>query len=201
MAVERGASARIDPIAIQRLIENATASPQAKGQLTRRVNREGQKLLEIAQGLAEKELHRRPAERRTKESLAHGKEYHDSFYVKTANPRSPREVAIRVGNDHPAASIIEDGAVPHYIFANTSSGLRFPGSGGEEARGGIVPVKGKHSNFRQGKKGTFPVNGPPWAYRDVVEHPGVNPRRILARATDQYRKQTKAIVRGKGIPR
>ena len=126
MAVARQSSVRIDQAKLMRLIDKALESPKARAHLARVANDESRKIVVIAQQLAEAELHRRPADRRTKESLAHGAEYHDSFVIIPADTSNPSKVRAGITNTHPAAGIIENGSPPHYIVANSSSQLAFP---------------------------------------------------------------------------
>ena len=196
MAVARQTRVRIDQQALLRKIERALTSPQARGHLTRVANAESRKIKAFAEEIAEEELHRRPDDRRTAESLAHGKEYHDSFEIIPADSSNPSKVRAGITNTHPAAAIIENGSDGHPIEARSAKRLIFPSGG---AAGGIVPVPGKHSNFRQGQKGTFPVEITPENKTTaiIVNHPGTAPRRILARAADRYRKSTRHNVKVK----
>jgi hypothetical protein len=59
-------SVRIDPAKLMRLIDRAIESPKARATLARVANDESRKIVVIAQQLANDELHRRPANRRTK---------------------------------------------------------------------------------------------------------------------------------------
>jgi hypothetical protein len=198
MAVARQASVRIDQAKLMRLIDKALESPKARATLARVANDESRKMVVIAQQLANNELHRRPADRRTKESLAHGAEYHDSFVIIPADTSNPSKVRAGITNTHPAAGIIENGSPPHYIIANTSSQLAFPWDPPSTA-GGIRRVAGKSSSFRQGTKGVFPVayGDAPTMHANSVLHPGSEPKRILARAADRYRKSTRHNVKAK----
>jgi hypothetical protein len=199
MAVARQTSVRIDPAKLMRLIERAIESPKARATLARVANDESRKIVVIAQQLANDELHRRPANRRTKASLEHGAEYHDSFVVIPADTSNPSKIRAGVTNLHPAAGIIENGSPPHEIQATGSPGrLVFPWDPPSTA-GGIRQVPGKSSSFRQGTKGVFPVNygeAPTVAFNHV-KHPGSEPKRILARAADRYRKSTRHNVKAK----
>ena len=121
MAVARQTSVRIDQAKLMRLIERAIESPKARATLARVANDESRKIVVIAKELAEAELHRRPVNRRTKESLEHGAEYHDSFVIIPADTSNPSKVRAGITNTHPAAGIIENGSPPHYIIANTKS--------------------------------------------------------------------------------
>lgn len=97
MAVARQTSVRIDQAKLMRLIEKAIESPKARATLARVANDESRKIVVIAKELAEAELHRRPVNRRTKESLEHGAEYHDSFVIIPADTSNPSKVR---GRDH-----------------------------------------------------------------------------------------------------
>lgn len=198
MAVARQTSVRIDQAKLMRLIEKAIESPKARATLARVANDESRKIVVIAQQLANDELHRRPANRRTKASLEHGAEYHDSFVIIPADTSNPSKVRAGITNTHPAAGIIENGSPPHYIIANTSSQLAFPWDPPSTA-GGIRQVPGKSASFRQGTKGLFPVdyNSAPTFHTNSVLHPGSEPKRILARAADRYRKSTRHNVKAK----
>lgn len=198
MAVARQTSVRIDQAKLMRLIERAIESPKARATLARVANDESRKIVVIAKELAEAELHRRPANRRTKASLEHGAEYHDSFVIIPADTSNPSKVRAGITNTHPMAALIEHGSPPHYITANTSSGLVFPWDPPSTA-GGIRQVPGKSSRFRQGTKGVFPVNygDAPTAAAARVSHPGSEPKRILARAADRYRESTRLNVKAK----
>lgn len=198
MAVARQTSVRIDQAKLMRLIEKAIESPKARATLARVANDESRKIVVIAKELAEAELHRRPVNRRTKESLEHGAEYHDSFVIIPADTSNPSKVRAGITNTHPAAGIIENGSPPHYIIANTSSQLAFPWDPPSTA-GGIRQVPGKSASFRQGTKGLFPVdyNSAPTFHTNSVLHPGSEPKRILARAADRYRKSTRHNVKAK----
>jgi hypothetical protein len=199
MAVARQASVRIDQAKLMRLIDKALESPKARATLARVANDESRKIVVIAQQLANEELHRRPANRRTKASLEHGAEYHDSFVIIPADTSNPSKVRAGITNTHPAAGIIENGSPPHEIQATGSPGrLVFPWDPPSTA-GGIRQVPGKSSSFRQGTKGVFPVNygeAPTVAFNHV-KHPGSEPKRILARAADRYRKSTRHNVKAK----
>ena len=198
MAVARQTSVRIDQAKLMRLIEKAIESPKARATLARVANDESRKIVVIAKELAEAELHRRPVNRRTKESLEHGAEYHDSFVIIPADTSNPSKVRAGITNTHPAAGIIENGSPPHYIIANTSSQLAFPWDPPSTA-GGIRQVPVKSASFRQGTKGLFPVdyNSAPTFHTNSVLHPGSEPKRILARAADRYRKSTRHNVKAK----
>jgi len=198
MAVARQTSVRIDQAKLMRLIEKAIESPKARATLARVANDESRKIVVIAQQLANDELHRRPANRRTEASLEHGAEYHDSFVIIPADTSNPSKVRAGITNTHPAAGIIENGSPPHYIIANTSSQLAFPWDPPSTA-GGIRQVPGKSASFRQGTKGVFPVdyNSAPTFHTNSVLHPGSEPKRILARAADRYRKSTRHNVKAK----
>jgi hypothetical protein len=196
VALARRSSVRIDRAKLERLIERALESPRAKATLARVANNESRKMVAIAEQIANEELHRRPADRRTKASLAHGKEYHDSFVIIPADTSNPTKVRAGITNTHPAAAIIEYGSSPHYMIAGSSSKMVFPWDP-PSTPGGIRPVPGKSPNFRQGTKGIFPVpygSAPTYAF-DAVLHPGTEPKRILERTADRYRKSTRANVR------
>lgn len=179
---------RIDKAKLDRAVANALDNPRARATLSRIANEQGRKTVAIAKELAEAELHRRPANRRTAESLAHGKEYHDSFGFRV-DMSNPVRVRVHIYNDHPAAGIIEHGSEGHTISSHGPL-LRFPDDPAL-APGGIFPVSGKHPNFRRGAAGVFPMSGPPWRFQASVEHPGTKPHRILIRALDRYRKATR----------
>lgn len=198
MALARQSSVRIDQAKLMRLIDKALESPKARATLARVANDESRKMVVIAQQLANNELHRRPADRRTKASLEHGAEYHDSFVIIPADTSNPSKVRAGITNTHPAAGIIENGSPPHYIVANSSSQLAFPWDPPSTA-GGIRQVAGKSSSFRQGTKGVFPVayGDAPTMHANSVLHPGSEPKRILARAADRYRKSTRHNVKAK----
>lgn len=199
MAVARQTSVRIDQAKLMRLIERAIESPKARATLARVANDESRKIVVIAKELAEAELHRRPANRRTKASLEHGAEYHDSFVIIPADTSNPSKVRAGITNTHPAAGIIENGSPPHEIhWRGPNNPLLFPWDPPSTA-GGIRQVPGKSSRFRQGTKGVFPVNygDAPTAAAARVSHPGSEPKRILARAADRYRKSTRLNVKAK----
>lgn len=179
---------RIDKAKLDRAIANALSNPRARATLSRLANEQGRKTVVIAEELANAELHRRPGDRRTAESLAHGKEYHDSFGFRV-DMSNPTRIKVHIYNNHPAAGIIEHGSEPHEIKPHGDL-LRFPGNPSIRP-GGIFPVAGKHPNFRRGAAGVFPITGPPWAYAQWVDHPGTKPHRILIRALDRYRKATR----------
>ena len=180
---------RVDPAKLERAIANALNNPKAKATLSRLANDQGRKLVVIAKEIADAELHRRPNDRRTAESLAHGKEYHDSFGYRV-DLSNPARVKVYVTNNHPAAGIIDNGSSGHTITARSKL-LRFPGDPATRV-GGIFPVPGQHPNFKRGRAGDFPIAGPPWAFAGSVEHPGTKPHRILIRALDRYRKSTRS---------
>lgn len=198
MALARRSSVRIDKVKLERLIERALESPKAKATLARVANDESRKMVVIAEQIAGEELHRRPADRRTEASLAHGKEYHDSFVIIPADTTNPTKVRAGITNTHPAAAIIEYGSEPHYMIAGSTSNMVFPWDPPSTA-GGIRQVPGKSSNFRQGTKGIFPVaynSAPTHAFESVL-HPGTEPKRILERVADRYRKSTRANVKSR----
>lgn len=141
------------------------------------LTREAAEVAKAGKVIAENDLHRRDANRRTDESLAHGAEYHDSFEV--AAPRiSADRIEIRVGNTHPAARIIEGGSNPHPITPRRRQ-LAFPFNGG--ARGG------------PNRKGGFAVawGSAPVMRSDGVAHPGSAPKRILYRAVVRWRSTSR----------
>lgn len=179
---------RIDKGKLDRAIENALMNPRAKATLSRIANEQGRRVAFFAEQLAEEELNRRPEERRTAESRAHGKEYHDSFSF-VVDMSNPRKIRIALQNDHPAARRIEKGTRRHDIPVSGTTYQRFPGDP-TEARGGIFPVAGKGA-LRRGQKGQFPIEGPPWVHTYKVDHPGTAARNIMARALDRYRKATR----------
>lgn len=197
MALARRSNVRIDQAKLTRLINRALESPRAKATLARIANDESRKMVVIAEQVAEEELHRRPEERRTRESLAHGKEYHDSFVIIPADTSNPTKVRAGITNTHPAAAIIEKGSRPHTIQATGSPGrLVFPWDPPSE-RGGIRQVPGMAPQFRQGVRGEFPIaysEGEISAFNHV-SHPGTEPKRILERTADRYRKSTRHNVR------
>lgn len=199
MALEVGGGVRLPAEKLDRLVGNALSSPSAKGALTRATNKESEKVLAFAKEIAEAELNRRPGNRRTAESLNHGKEYHDSFYVVPASSGDPMRMRVKIGNNHPAAGMIEFGTPPHSIDAKAADAMQFPGPNSPEDRGGIFPAPGHQtaSRFRVGQKGSFMVDGPPWVYRKHVNHPGTQAKHILTRAMDRYRKSTRANVRSR----
>lgn len=133
------------------------------------LNAEASAIAAAGKEIAEHDLHRRPANRRTAESLAHGAEYHDSFKVEDPKITNSR-IEIRVGNTHPMAKLIEGGSPEHPITPTTGPLLVFP--------------------FRPGtrgapnRKGDFAVafgEGPKRASRGV-RHPGTAAKRIMYRA-------------------
>ena len=198
MAVARQTSVRIDQAKLMRLIERAIESPKARATLARVANDESRKIVVIAKGLAEAELHRRPVNRRTKESLEHGAEYHDSFVIIPADTSNPSKVRAGITNTHPAAGIIEYGTRRKDYPIPARALLVFPWDP-PSVRGGIRRVQGKAPQFREGAKGQFPVaysDGPIVAF-PRVKHPGTEPKRILARAADRYRKSTRHNVKAK----
>ena len=207
MAVARQSSVRIDQAKLMRLIDKALESPKARATLARVANDESRKIVVIAQQLANEELHRRPANRRTKASLEHGAEYHDSFVIIPADTSNPSKVRAGITNTHPAAGIIEHGARSHNIPLGDpgEKKLRFPGDddGGytvrKELRGGIRTKDfwGRNPRRREGVAGQWPLIGPPWVFREGIGHPGSEPKRILARAADRYRKSTRHNVKAK----
>ncbi len=207
MAVARQSSVRIDQAKLMRLIDKALESPKARAHLARVANDESRKIVVIAQQLANNELHRRPADRRTKESLAHGAEYHDSFVIIPADTSNPSKVRAGITNTHPMAALIEHGSKGHDIPLGGGSGkkLKFPGDedGGytvdKSLRGGIRTKDfwGANPRRREGVIGMWKLSGPPWTYPEDVRHPGTEPKHILARAADRYRKSTRHNVKAK----
>lgn len=207
MAVARQTSVRIDQAKLMRLIEKAIESPKARATLARVANDESRKIVAIAKELAEAELHRRPVNRRTKESLEHGAEYHDSFVIIPADTSNPSKVRAGITNTHPAARRIEKGTRGHDIPLGGAGGkkLRFPGDDVGEylvdpsRRGGIRTKDfwGRNPRRREGVAGSWPLIGPPWVFREQVSHPGTEPKRILERAADRYRKSTRLNVKAK----
>lgn len=162
------------------------ADPRRRSGVVTLLNNEGRKMREIAEQISEDELHRRPDDRRTPESLAHGKEYHDSWRVVPAKEQGYDKITVKIGNDHPAARIIENGAKPHTIQAPS-----------DDPRDALVfPFIGPVGRGGPGRKGGFAV---PWGsapefFGTEVNHPGVGAHRIGRRARDTYRKRSKRIL-------
>ena len=175
MAFQRSSSVRpaITAEAIRRNLE----TPRNRATAARLLNRESEKVKAICEEIAEADLHRRPDNRRSAESLAHGAEYHDSFEIVPANQGDGLDnMEVRVRNTHPAAHILEFGADPHAIPASSAPDL-------------VFPYKGSGLGGRVGSKGTFAVNwgGAIRFQGKSVDHPGVEPRRIMRRAMQRYR--------------
>ena len=162
---------------VEAKLRNLLNDPRRRGVVTRILNAESRKILKVAEELAEDELHRRPDDRRSKESLAHGKHYHDSFRIIDAKERNGRLQA-GITNDHPAAMVIEKGAKPHPIDASDPDHPLFWPLSVRSSAGGV------------GQLGSFPVtfeeaqSGSGAALQ--VDHPGVQPHRIMRRARDTY---------------
>jgi hypothetical protein len=197
--IARFTGVRVDQAKLQAAIDKALDSPKARAKLARIANDESRKMVVIAEQVAEEELHRRPDNRRTAESLAHGKEYHDSFEVIPADVSNPSKVRAGITNRHPMARLIEHGSRRHPITPRGNYKLAFPSEGGANQTGGIVPVPGKHPNFRQGIRGEFPIEitSENITFRSMVDHPGTAPKRILQRVADRYRKSTRHNVKAK----
>lgn len=170
---------------LARAIAEALGSQQARNFAGQVANGEGTKLAAEAKGIAEEILHRRPENRRTKSSLAHGKEYHDSYTVTPMSPRSDEAAAVMVTNDHPAHAIIEKGSRGHKI--PSSPGLvSFPWD--PPSTKGTPTTKGVFTIEHKGE-----LND---AFAQV-EHPGTAPKRILRNAVTRYRQKSPHIVRTK----
>ncbi len=165
---------------LDRWVERVKTSPQFRSAVTRIVNREGAKVVKIAEEIAEEELHRRDdPTRRSVISREHGKHLHDSFYLVPAKENDYKPV-IRIGNDHPAYGYIDRGTPRHSIPVSVRRLQVFPWNG---------PV-GRNESL--GTKGSFPVD---WAdgnkhFTQVVDHPGNRPHTILARALRRYRRRS-----------
>jgi len=163
----------IDKAGLERLILDKMRAAEARFTVRVIAEKMGQGVVKEAKQIAEVELHRRPTERRTKESLRHGAEYHDSFFYRVNMAGYPRQILVECGNRHPAAPIIRKGSTPHQI-PSTPGWIRFPA--------------GKGSHVARGSKGTWAVNGPPWVSTTVaVEHPGQEAAlEITLRAAHKY---------------
>lgn len=176
---------QVNQAAVARAIGKALGSRRA-GTLAQVIaNKEGQKVKRIAERIAKDELHRRPDDRRTQSSLAHGKEYHDSFVVRQGERTGQTAAEVKIGNTHPAHAIIEKGSKEHPIPTG-SKGLIFPWKGLATQRSG------------PGRKGNFAV-----AYGEAptrkepigVQHPGTEAHNIMPRAAQEYAAKSKYNVR------
>lgn len=174
MAVVKIGKIGVPPGEVERL-RNLLASPKRRAAVSRVLNRESVKVKAICEQVAEESLHRRPDSRRTKESLAHGPEYHDSFHVLTAREVGVDKLKSGVYNDHPAAVKVEKGTNPHPIPASNAPKMIFPFNRKAPA--------GRNTGLGLGN---FPVTGPPLGAAVVVDHPGSAPKRVMARARRRY---------------
>lgn len=135
-----------------------------------------------AVNLAEQSLNvRRSADRRS--PLTKGKgHYVDKFEVHTTINNNNR-VRVELTNVSPVAKMIERGTHAHWIPASKKA-LRFP-----------VPTAKR--TFTGKQRGTFSVNGPEFAYRAAVRHPGGRGFQILGRTAKAVRSGQ--VARGTGI--
>lgn len=158
------------------------SKPKNRATVSRILNAESAKIAAAAQQLAEQEVHRRPDSRRTRESLEHGREYHDSFEVVPAKLLGVDKLRAAVVNTHPMARAVENGTPAHEITAREAPQLRFPFNRGP--RGGV------------GVLGGFAVN---WGGNSFigqrVSHTGARGHRILARTLQAYRRSQGAFRR------
>lgn len=176
---------QVDQAALARAIGKALGSRKARTLAQVIANKEGQKVKRIAERIAREELHRRPDNRRTKSSLSHGKEYHDSFVVRQGERTGQTAAEVKIGNTHPAHAIIEKGSKGHPIPTGSKE-LIFPWDGAAIQKSGA------------GRKGSFPV-----AYGEAptrkepvgVQHPGTDPHHIMDRAAREYASKSKYNVR------
>lgn len=143
--------------------------PRNRPKIIRILEREAVAVEDAGSDIAETDLHRRPDDRRTPESLAHGAHYHDSWAHGPVDFQGNR-AEIKVGNTHPAARMVEGGTDAHSITPVTAQRLAFPYNGG--GRG------------RPNRKGSFAVawSDAPTTKRKAVNHPGAAAHRILYRA-------------------
>lgn len=171
---------------LERLRHLLETDPKLRSAAARILNRESEKVRVIAKEITEKEIHRRPQERRTKISLAHGAELHDSFEVVPAREVGPNQMKVSIRNTHPAFAAVNNGTPPHRIEPRVAKTLAFP-------------FRGPVGKGQVGKLGTFAVRtgDAPMFYPQGVDHPGAQGHQILQRALRTYRRRQGRVINGR----
>lgn len=173
MAVVKIGKIGVAPGEVERL-RNLLASPKRRAAVSRAVNLQSEVLKAICIEVAEEDIHHRPDSRRTRESLAHGAEYHDSFKVIPAKEVGVDRLKAAVVNDHPFARAVEKGTPAHQITASEAPKMIFPWN---RQRNGPHDGRGM---------GNFLVTGKPTAGAKLVNHPGAGSKRVMERARRRY---------------
>lgn len=171
-------SVHFTPEATARLARLLTTNSSTKGTAASILNRQGVQMVNIAARIARDELRERPASRRTRESLAHGDSYRNSFKIIPAR-ESGYVIQVAVGSTHPFARAVEHGTSPHPIEATNTKRLAFPFAG---------PGLGGGPGFA----GRFAVTSSeaPTAFPSIVNHPGATAHHVLARAVAEWKAHT-----------
>lgn len=155
--------------------------PKNRAVVARILNDESRALKATCEEVAEEDLHRRPTERRTRESLAHGPEYHDSFEIIEAKQLGPNKMKTGVENTHPFARAVEHGTPAHEI--RSSGRMNFPWN---------LRRQGPHDGAGIGD---FLVDGDANFSGFKVSHTGAGAKRIMARARRRYLDRAKRAGR------
>lgn len=154
--------------------------PNQRAVVSRILNDESRKLKVICEQVAEESVHRRPDDRRTRESLAHGPEYHDSFEIVKAKTIGADKIKAGVENTHPFARAVEKGTPAHPIV---SEGFQ------------VFPWNGQRNGPNDGAgMGDFLVSGARNARARVVNHTGAGAKNVMRRARRRYLDQAKRRV-------
>lgn len=171
--VQAGPSAKA---ALRRIIADPRNTPKLKAIARREVRQ----MAEAGEAISETDLNRRPSDRRTRESLAHGAEYHDSWATTEPRLEGDRIIA-KAGNTHPFAPAVEAGTPAHAIVprAGGPGVLKFPFNGGGR---GAPNRKGAFA-VAWGEAPTMRSNG--------VGHPGAVAHRIMYRAVIRWKSQSR----------
>jgi len=156
--------------------------PNQRAVVSRIINDESRALKVVCEEVSDEDLHRRPDERRSRESLAHGAEYHDSWEIIEARESGADKLQAGVRNTHPFARAVERGTPAHMIRSYGAGELRFPWNGRRT---------GPHDG---GGLGDFLVSGGRNFSGFKVSHPGAGAKRIAARARRRYLDRTRRTL-------
>lgn len=194
MAYSRTGTVKLPLDLADKLLRDIQRSPGVRRKARTILQREGNVIKQIAEEIAEHDLNRRPANRRT----TSGPEYHDSFVVKVEDGPLLESLMVRVGNNHKWAGAVEYGVKPHVIRERSKGSMTFPWIRANSQS----PVVRSSTRGGVGRKGQWPLaygSGPNYKPADgFVDHPGAPAFRVLRRAMERYRDRRSRAL---GIPR
>lgn len=162
-------------------LRNLLQQPRMRPVVSRILNDASRDLKIVCEEVANEDLHRRPDDRRTKESLAHGPSYHESFEIITAKEAGPDKMKSGVRNTHPFARAVEHGTPAHLIVS-------YPG---KQSFPWNLQRLGPHNGAGMGD---FLVTGDRNFAGNVVRHTGAGAKRIMARARRRYLDRTRKVL-------